>query len=220
MIRSSWIFDSCSVCLRFRIPPLWPAVELTLENKFNDIVCLDLKEYGHDQYWILHLIDTFTSYSAARQIKTERSKEIICNIFFIWISYFGPPKHFWSDNGGEFNNEGYQEMNEKLNIETCTTTVESSFSNGTVQCYNLIVAESMEKTLEDEKCESEIALALAVCAKNTFQNHLGHNLNKLVFGFNINTLSVLTDQLPTLEAAINLKPLHGVRKCIIEAELS
>ena len=33
--------------------------------------------------------------------------------------------------------------------------------------HNLIVAEAMEKTLEDEKYEPEIALAWAISAKNT-----------------------------------------------------
>ena len=50
-------------------------------------------------------------------------------------------------------------MNEKANIETCTIAAQSSFSNGTVEHYNQIVAEAMEKTLEDEKYEPEIALA-------------------------------------------------------------
>ena len=62
-------------------------------------------------------------------------------------------------------------MNEKLNIETCTIAAKSLFGNGTVECHNLIVAEAMEKMLEDEKCEQEIALAWAVCAKNALQNH-------------------------------------------------
>ena len=60
---------------------------------------------------------------------------------------------------GVFNNEGYQQMNNKLNIETCTTVAETPFSNGTVQQHNLIEAEAIEKTLEDEKCELEIVLA-------------------------------------------------------------
>ena len=50
-------------------------------------------------------------------------------------------------------------MNEKLNIETCSTAVESPFSNGIVEHHNLIVAKAMEKILEDEKWELEIALA-------------------------------------------------------------
>ena len=62
----------------------------------------------------------------------------------MWISYFGPPKCFFSGNWGEFNKEGYCQINEKFNIETCTTTAESPFSNGIVEHHNLIVAEVME----------------------------------------------------------------------------
>ena len=57
----------------------------------------------------------------------------------------------------------------------------------------------MEKTLEDEKCESGTTLVWPVRVKVALQNHLGYSLNKLVFGLNMNTLSVLTDQLPALE---------------------
>ena len=42
-------------------------------------------------------------------------------------------------------------MNEKLNIETCSTSAESPFSNCTVECHNLRVAEAIEKILEDDK---------------------------------------------------------------------
>ena len=55
-------------------------------------------------------------------------------------------------------------MKEKLNIETCTTAVENPFSNSSVERHNLIIVEVMEKTLEDEKSETEIALVWAICA--------------------------------------------------------
>ena len=42
-------------------------------------------------------------------------------------------------------------MNEKLNTETWITPAESTFSNGTVEHHNLIVTETMKKTLEYEK---------------------------------------------------------------------
>ena len=60
-----------------------------------------------------------------------------------------------------------------------------------------------------------------------FQNHLGHSPDELVFVFNINTPSVLTDLLPAVESAstsemvrIDLISLHAARKSFIEAEYS
>ena len=70
-------------------------------------------------------------------------------------------------------------MNEKLNMETYTTAVESPF-NDTVECHNLIVTEAMKKTFEDEKCEPKIALAGTVSTKIALQNHLGHSKFSLI----------------------------------------
>ena len=50
-----------------------------------------------------------------------------------------------NDNREEFNNKGYQQTNKKLNTEICTIAVGSPFSNGTVECHNLTVAEAVEK---------------------------------------------------------------------------
>ena len=108
----------------------------------------------------------------------------------MWISYFGALKLFLSNSGGEFNDEGYRQMNEKLNTETYTTAAESPFSYSTVECYSLIVVKAMEKMLQDEKFVPEITLACPFSAKNALQNHFGHCSNELVFGFNINTISV------------------------------
>ena len=40
-----------------------------------------------------------------------------------WISYFGQPKRFLADNGGEFLTEEYKEMCEMFNIEEAKTVV-------------------------------------------------------------------------------------------------
>lgn len=221
------VCENCQICLRFKKAPLRPVVGLPLGNRFNHTVCMDLKEFIHNEVWILHLIDAATRYSAATLIKTKKKEEIIKNIFMMWITYFGSPVRFLSDNGGEFNNEHYRQMNEKLNIETCTTAAESPFSNGTVERHNLIVAEAMKKTIDDEKCEPEIALAWAICAKNALLNYSGHSPNELVFGFNVNTPSILTDQLPAMESSTtsdmvrkNLNALHSARRNFLEAESS
>ena len=54
----------------------------------------------------------------------------------MWISYFEPPKCFLMENKREFNNKGYRQMNEKLNIETCTTAMESPFSSSNVEYHH------------------------------------------------------------------------------------
>ena len=159
--------DSCDLCIKYRSPKFPPIVGMPLADKFNQVVCMDLKEHKHNESWILHMIDSATRYSVACLIKTKHQDEIVRNIYLMWIAYFGAPRKFLSDNGGEFSNDKYREMNEKLNIETATTAGESPFSNGIVERHNKILAEAFSKTLSDVKCEPKVALAWAVCAKNT-----------------------------------------------------
>ena len=219
--------DSCEICQKYKRAPLKPVVGLPLADRFNQVVCMDLKEYIHNKVWILHLIDGATRYSAACLITTKHQDEILRNIYLMWIGYFGYPGKFMSDNGGEFSNDKFREMNEKLNIETATTAAESPFSNGMVERHNLILAEAMHKTIDDVHCEPKIALAWAVCAKNSLQNYNGFSPNQLVFGHNVNIPSVLYDKLPALESSTssdiireNMNAMHVARQKYIEAESS
>ena len=113
-------------------------------------------------------------------------------------------------------------MNEKLNVETTKTAAESPFSNGMVERHNLVLAETMAKTKEDAKCDDEMALAWACCAKNALSNNNGYSANQRVFGRNINLPSVLTDAMPALEPTQtsemvrrNLEAIHSAREHFI-----
>ena len=75
---------------------------------------------------------------------------------------------------------------------------------------------------KDEKYEPEIVLAWAVSLKNTLQHHSGHSLKELLFGFDIDTISILIDELPAREAVItsdrvrlNLNALNAATKSFI-----
>ena len=100
---------------------------------------MDLKE--------VHLVDDVddaTNYTAAAIIKDKTKNIFVNRIFKIWLAYmyFGVPKKFQSDCGGEFANNVFQEMNEKFGTETSTTPGESPFSSG-------MLYETMMKTMED-----------------------------------------------------------------------
>ena len=219
--------NQCELCQKYRKAPLRPAVGLPLAEKFNEVVCMDLKEFEHNKTWILHIIDAATRYSAACLVKSKRKDVIVSHIFSIWIAYFGAPRKFLSDNGGEFANEVMKEMNEKLGVETMTTAAESPFSNGIVERHNAILYETMSKTLEDTHCEPDMALAWGVSAKNTLQNQGGFSANQLVFGYNPNFPTVLTDAPPALEGTTssdivrkNLEAMHSARYNYMKAETS
>ena len=158
-------------------------------------------------------------------VHTKHQDELITQIYWIWISYFGCPKKFLSDNDGEFANKSFIDMRAKLNIEVATTAGESSFSNGTVETHDKVLAEAMQKTLDDVKCELNMPLAWAVRATNALQNCGGYSPNQLVR--NVNMPTVLEDKLSASESDTssdiireNLEALHSARKNFIQAESS
>ena len=56
-------------------------VGLPLADNFNQVVCVDLKEYKHSKISILHLIDVAADYSATCLISTKHKDEIIITIY-------------------------------------------------------------------------------------------------------------------------------------------
>ena len=221
------VTNECTVCEEFKKPKSRPVVGMPLASQFNDVVCMDLKEYIHNDTWILHFIDAFTRKSNAVLIKTKKDTEIIKQIYSQWIKHYGTPKKFLSDNGGEFANEKYREMNEKMNIDTRKTAAESPFSNGIVERHNLILYECFQKVLKDVKCDPDIALGWAVSAKNSLSNNDGFSSDQLLYGRNINLPSVLVDEPPALESSTktdiireNMSAMHRAREAFIESESS
>lgn len=218
----------CEICQKYKRAPLRPIVGFNMANEFNDVVAIDLKEWNHTPtIWFCHMIDLATRYSAAAVIHKKDKSTIISKIMTHWISKFGSPKQFHSDNGGEFNNEDFRSMAENFNIRITTTAAGSPWSNGCNERHNGIIGETVSKVLSDTKCSLEIALSWAIAAKNSLENCNGFSPNQLVFGKNPNYPSVLYDKVPALEASTssetvrtNLNALHKAREAFIQKESS
>ena len=220
------VSENCDICKRYKKRSLRPIVSIPLASEFNQTVAMDLITYEQG-IWILHLIDLFSRYSVACVRRSKKQDVMIDAIMKTWISYFGQPKRFLADNGGEFLNEDYREMCEMFNIEESKTAAESPWSNGVCERHNAIIKESVRKTMEDSNCNLETAVVWAVSAKNSLSGHQGYSPNMLVFGKNTNFPNVLTNELPALETKVssvtvenNLKAMNNARKAFIESESS
>eukprot|EP00111_Clytia_hemisphaerica_P021079 TCONS_00062116-protein len=110
-------------------------------DHLNETVAMDLKEWkeGSSKTWFLHLVDHATRYSASSVIKSKKKEVIVGQLFDIWIKIFGYPNKFLVDNGGEFDNQEFQDFCENLNIKIKTTAAESPWSNGLVERHNGII---------------------------------------------------------------------------------
>ena len=223
----SEVSSECEVCEKFTKPKPRPIVGMPIARQFNEVVCMDLFEFETKKVWVLHFIDAFSRRSNAVFIKTKKDTEIIKHMYTSWIKHHGSPKRFLTDNGGEFANEKYKEMNEKLNIEVCHTAAESPWSNGMVERHNAVLKECLQKTITDTKCDPKIGLGWAVSAKNSLFNNNGFTPDQLTYGRNCNYPSVLIDEPPALESSTtvdvireNMNAMHKAREAFIESESS
>ena len=183
---------------------------------------MDLKYFNGR--WILHLIDHVSRYSAASYVNSKKPEEIISKIFKIWISIFGSPYKFLSDNGGEFVNSEFLELCEAFNITVKTTGAESPWSNGLCERHNGVLGSMLDKITADGKCNPEMALAWCINAKNSLANVHGFSPYQIALGFNPKLPCVLSDKLPAHEKPIseivaqNLETISKARKAFIESE--
>ena len=220
------IVSECEICQRYSKPSPKPAVGLPLASQYNETVAVDLHEL-EPGLWYLHIIDLFTRFSAGSILTTKRPSEIVKHFVHDWISVHGPPQNFFSDNGGEFNNDEVRDMAENFNIEIKTTAAYSPWSNGVVERHNAIMTEVIKKVKASNGCDWSTAMDWALMAKNTMQSVHGYSPHQLVFGQNPNLPSVLIDKPPALEGttksewvARHITALHAARRAFTEAECS
>ena len=130
------VTNSCQICRDYRRPFPKQSVGMPVATEFKEAVAMDLKMF--EGKWILHITDHVSRFSAASFVKTNSAEEIIEKIFQIWISVFGLPKKFLSDNGGEFINEQFQSLCESFNITVLATAAKAPWSNGLCERHNAV----------------------------------------------------------------------------------
>ena len=218
---------NCKVCKVFSRPSALPVVGLPMASEFNEVVAMDIKFLNGKM--ILHLIDHLSRYSAAAIISSKKPNEIISKIFKVWISVFGPPSKFFSDNGGEFNNQEFRELCERFNITVKTTAAEAPWSNGLCERHNAVLGDMVEKTMAECVMPMETALNWAVHAKNSLSNVHGFSPYQLAIGYTPKLPSVMENKPPAMEPCDSsvsstirehLTAMGAARRAFVECENS
>ena len=155
----------------------------------------------------------------------QRKEKIVKKIFQIWTSIFDSAKKFLVDNGREFDNDEFRSLCENVNIRICTTTAESPWSDDIVERHYATLGFSVQKIMDDLKCDLSLAVAWAVSAKNALHNVHGLSPNQLVFGKNPYFPGVESNKPPALEekteseiVACNLNAVHAACQAFIKSE--
>ena len=197
-----------------------------MATSFQECIAMDLKFYK--ERILLHLIDHATRLSVSSFVRSKEPKVILKAIFKSWIQIYGAPEKFLTDNGGEFANSKFLDMAESMNITVKVTAAESPFSNEIVERHNFIIADMMDKALEESQhLDMDLKLAWCLNAKNSLANVHGFSPFQLVFGQNPKLPSTFTDK-PTALLQYNTSKiltdnftaLHKARQAFILSESS
>ena len=126
------------------------------------------------------------------------SATILTFIFKVWVSVYGAPEKFLANNGGEFANAKFIEMAESLGITVKTTAAEAPWSNRLIERHNLVLADMLNKVLDDTQCHPNLAVSWCINAKNSLHNVHGFSLYQLAIGKNPKLSSVLNEKVPAV----------------------
>ena len=191
------IIDGCEGCIIRKRNPDKPAVAMMMAKDTNETVAMDLKKLKNGKH-ILYIIDAFSRFTVAKIIPRKKPEEVIDALMEKWVSIFGTPTKFLTDNGGEFSNEEMVLVTNKLNIYHNTTGAESPWQNGLCEKNHATVDNILEALEKDyPRIPLETLLLWACVAKNSLLMVQGFSPYQLMFGKNPKLPNIITDPLPT-----------------------
>ena len=115
------------------------------------------------------MTDHATRYSVSFVVTSIKKELIVKKIFQYWIGIFGHPNKILVDNDGEFDNTEFQTLCDNFNIRICTTAAESPWSNSLIERRTAILGLTVTKSMEDIKCDLQLAVSWTVSAKNSLK---------------------------------------------------
>ena len=110
------VCENCKVCQEFKRSQSKPRVALPKVTDFNQVVTLDLKQFGGKN--VLWAVDSFTRFIQGIVVANKKSTTILEALSSVWCLRFGYPNQgFWADNGSEFQNREMFELMSKLGLK-------------------------------------------------------------------------------------------------------
>ena len=103
------VFNDCKICQKLQKSVARPKLTLPKVSSFNEVVTLDLKEFGSK--YVLWMIDSFSRFIVGKLLSNKKADTIIQAIMDSWCMCVGFPSYgFFADNGGEFSNIKLDEL--------------------------------------------------------------------------------------------------------------
>merc|ERR1712082_38466 len=144
------VVKDCKICQKFGRSMVKPKVALPKASSFNEIVTLDLKQFGNK--YVLWCIDAFTRFVQGKLLNDKKAERIVNAINESWNLPFGiPGTGYYADNGTEFKNIKMDELVSKLGISICYGPAYSPWSNGINERNHASCDIKVNKLMEDNK---------------------------------------------------------------------
>ena len=134
-----WV-NACLACLKVKDPRKMKFPLKSVESsEFNEVVQIDhqkicMTESGYNQ--ILVIIDHFTKLAEAVPCQTTSAEETCDHLITHWISRYGCPMTFQSDNGKAFVGGLTKELMKRSHIAQAHSTTYHPQTNGLVERQN------------------------------------------------------------------------------------
>ena len=134
-----WV-NACLACLQVKDPRKMKFPLKSVESsEFNEVVQIDHQkicttESGYNQ--ILVVIDHFTKLAEAVPCQTASAEETCDHLITHWISRYGCPMTFQSDNGKAFVGDLTKELMKRSHIARAHSTTYHPQTNGLVERQN------------------------------------------------------------------------------------
>ena len=176
------VVKDCKVCQKFSKSLVKPKTALPIASSFNEIVTLDLKQFG-DKY-VLWCICAFTRFIQGRLLKNKKAETIINAIEECWNLPFGIPTiGYYADNGREFKNIKMDKLVSKLGISISYGPAYSPWSNGINERNHASCDIIIKKIMEDNKTGlTDAVIKTAALSHNQNVNKAGFSPLQLVTG--------------------------------------
>ena len=119
-------------------------------TSFNEVVTLDLKEFGSK--YILRMIDAFLRFIVGKLFPNKRVDTIIQVLTDSWCMSLGFPSHgFFADNGGEFSNVKLDKLTSKLRLTVKFGPAYSLWSNELKERNHTLADMTIRKLMEEKR---------------------------------------------------------------------
>ena len=176
------VVKNCKVCQKFEKSVSRPRVTLPKSTSFNEVVTMNLKEFGTK--YVLWMVDSFTRFMQGKLIANKKVNTVIEALNSTWCMNLGYPSiGFFADNGGEFANARLDEYTSKLGLTVKFGPAYSPWSNGINERNHASADLTIKKLMEEKRTSLTDALVKAAAwAHNTSINKLGFSPLQLVTG--------------------------------------